>query len=470
MNRSSQDTRTLRERLTTALPGRSAEPALPDPATLDPEDAEAYAALKARRAERRRRKLIHRGIALGIILAIALIGVAAAALLNRQPEETYEPIVDFVTAGTYTTEVDARGKLEPLSSTVIAPTVDGTIAEVRVSAGQQVNAGDVLLVIDNPGLDAAVADAARALSAAQEEKRAADRALGQAQQEAARPAPVDPETGAALETSPVDVAAAQDAVNAAQRSVEAAQAALDQANARAAERTVTSPIGGSVVTLNAQVGANLADAASSGSSGAGPLMQIADLSQMKVTVQVSEEDIAQVAIGQQARLTFPAFDNLTLDGTVNAIASIASGSSDMAYYGDGSSVTFAVDVLVPAPDPRLKPGMTAQVSLMTEKLDQVVMVPTMALMTDDGTSYYVQVEVDPETHETERRDVEVYARNADFAVVGAIEGAAAPEGQEVLPPAPLTEGETLVISGGMGFAGDLSGATGGGAAADGAAL
>ena len=156
MNRSSQDTRTLRERLTTALPGRGSEPALPDPVTLDPEDAEAYAALKARRAERRRRKLIHRGIALGIILAIVLIGVAAAALLNRQPEETYEPIVDFVTAGTYTTEVDARGKLEPLSSTVIAPTVDGTIAEVRVSAGQQVNAGDVLLVIDNPGLDAAV--------------------------------------------------------------------------------------------------------------------------------------------------------------------------------------------------------------------------------------------------------------------------------------------------------------------------
>ena len=252
--------------------------------------------------------------------------------------------------------------------------------------------------------------------------------------------------------------------------MEAAQAALDQANARAAERTVTSPIGGSVVTLNAQVGANLADTASSGSSGAGPLMQIADLSQMKVTVQVSEEDIAQVAIGQQARLTFPAFDNLTLDGTVNAIASIASGSSDMAYYGDSSSVTFAVDVLVPAPDPRLKPGMTAQVSLMTEKLDQVVMVPTMALMTDDGTSYYVQVEVDPETHETERRDVEAYARNADFAVVGAIEGAVVPEGQEVLPPAPLTEGEILVISGGMGFAGDLSGTAGGGAAADGAAL
>ena len=172
--------------------------------------------------------------------------------------------------------------------------------------------------------------------------------------------------------------------------------------------------------MNAQVGASPMGGGENGASG--PVMQIADLSQMKVTIQVSEEDIARVAVGQETSVTFPAFDDIMLTGTVQNIASIASSGGDTYAMGDGSSVTFAVDVLIPEPDPRLKPGMTAQVSIAAEQLDNVVMVPPMALMTDDGTSYYVMVETNPETHAAERRDVEVFAQNASTAVVGRVEG------------------------------------------------
>ena len=54
-------------------------------------------------------------------------------------------------------------------------------------------------------------------------------------------------------------------------------------------------------------------------------------------------------------------------------------------------MTFNVDILIEAPDSRLKPGMTAEVSVVTEQLDDVVMVPTMALMTEDGEHYYVNL-------------------------------------------------------------------------------
>lgn len=442
----------------------AAGPAFPNPEDLDPEDAAAYEALRARRAERRRKKLVRRGIALGAVAVIAIAGFALANVLNQQPEQTFEPITDIAMAGTYTSEVDARGSLEPLSSTAISPTVDGTIAEVRVAAGQQVAAGDVLMVINNPELDVAVADAERALAAARDDLAASQRALREAKQAASQPAAVDPETGMPLESAPVDTAAAQDAVNASQRALESAQAAYDQAVARVAERTVTAPIAGSVVSVNAQVGASTSDPSASG--GTGPLMQIADLSQMKTTIQVSEEDIARVATGQQATVTFPAFDDIVLEGTVQNIASIASGAGDMMYSGDGSSVTFAVDVLLPAPDPRLKPGMTASVALTTERYDNVVMVPTMALMTDDGQSYYVMRETDPETHEAERVDVTVATRNNDYAVVGA-NGPAEVTGPGGTPlaEAPLTDGDVLVISTGVasGDAGALNdtGASGG---------
>lgn len=424
---------------------RNSGPALPDPDTLDASDAEAYAQLKARRAERRRKKLIHRGIAAGVIVAVVAVGALVVALTTKQPEESFAPITDVAYAGTYLDAVEARGSLEPLSSTAITPTVDGTIAEVRVAAGQHVNAGDVLMVIDNPDLDVAVAEAKRTLDAAQSELAAAKRARSDAY--AAAKQPVLDEEG--NEVSPVvDTATAEDTVKAAERAVASAQASYDQAVAKAAERTVTAPIDGSVVTMNAQVGASPMGGGENGASG--PLMQIADLSQMKVTIQVSEEDIARVAVGQETSVTFPAFDDIMLTGTVQNIASIAS-SGDTYAMGDGSSVTFAVDVLIPEPDPRLKPGMTAQVSIAAEQLDNVVMVPPMALMTDDGTSYYVMVETNPETHAAERRDVEVFAQNASTAVVGRVEGSEPEtnaEGTEI-PLSPLEEGEVLVISGGV---------------------
>lgn len=117
---------------------------------MDASDAEAYAKLKARRAERRKKKLVHRAIAAGIALGIIAIGGVAYSALNKPPaEEAYVPITDVAYRGTYSNEVDAKGALEPLSSTVVSPAIDGTIATVNVSAGQAVAKGDVLMTIKN---------------------------------------------------------------------------------------------------------------------------------------------------------------------------------------------------------------------------------------------------------------------------------------------------------------------------------
>ena len=415
-------------------PARPTEAAASDPLNSFEEvtDEEALATLKERRAARRRKKLIRRGIAAGVVVVLLAAGAAAAYLLSREPEPAFEPVTDIAFSGTYQDAVSASGSLEALSSTVISPAVDGTISEVRVSAGQTVAQGDTLLVISNPDLDAAVEEAKRAVQAAQADLAAAKRArtdaynAAQGQQDAAAP----------------DLPAADDAVAAAERALEGARAGLDQAVAKAAERVVSAPISGSVIAMNAQVGASPAGSSDGNDGASGPLMQIADLSQMKVTVQVSEQDIARVAVGQAAQVSFPAFSDLTCDGTVQAIASVATGGGG--GYLDPGSVTFAVDILIPHPDPRLKPGMTAQVTLITQQLDNVVMVPSVALQTDDGTSYYVLRETDPETHATERVDVAVAAQNADWAVVGR---ASETDTDDGLAASPLSDGDTIVISG-----------------------
>lgn len=381
--------------------------------TAEISDEEAYAKLKAKRAERRRKKLIRRGIAAGVVGAIALIAIVATLVINAQPQGASGPVTDMVTEGTFSSTVEAKGQLKPISSSVVSPSVDGTVDSINVQAGQSVNEGDVLMTIKNDELDRNVAEAQRAVAAAQE-----------------------------------DLTNAQKAAAVAQRSLASAQANLDQANAKAASRTVTAPSSGSIVELNAKVGATVTGGmimGESDTSGGKQCMQIADLSKMKVTVQVGEKDIAKIAVGQSANVTYPAFPDIVSQGTVTAIASVANSDST---NGGGGSVTFNVDILIEAPDARLKPGMTAEVSVVTEQLDEVVMVPTMALMTEDGEHYYVNVATDDEGKQTHRVKVAVVTQNDNEAVVGKTQVKRDDQGNEINPNVPVTklrDGDTLVM-------------------------
>lgn len=413
--------------------------------TAEISDEEAYAKLKAKRAERRRKKLIRRGIAAGIVGAIALIAIVATLVINAQPQGDSGPATDMVTEGTFSTTVEAKGQLKPISSSVVSPSVDGTVDSINVQAGQSVNEGDVLMTIKNDELERNVAEAQRAVTDAQEDLASAQKAAAVAQA-----TPTTDVDGASAAAGISAASADTNAVSAAQRSLASAQANLDQANAKAASRTVTAPSSGSIVELNAKVGATVTGGmimGESDTSGGKQCMQIADLSKMKVTVQVGEKDIAKIAVGQSANVTYPAFPDIVSQGTVTAIASVANSDSN----NGGGSVTFNVDILIEAPDARLKPGMTAEVSVVTEQLDDVVMVPTMALMTEDGEHYYVNVATDDEGKQTRRVKVTVVTQNDNEAVVGKTQVKRDDQGNEINPDVPVTklrDGDTLVMDNG----------------------
>ena len=163
--------------------------------TAEISDEEAYAKLKAKRAERRRKKLIRRGIAAGVVGAIALIAIAATLVINAQPQGASGPVTDMVT--------------------------EGTVDSINVQAGQSVNEGDVLMTIKNDELDRNVAEAQRAVAAAQEDLANAKKAAAAAQ---ATPMTDVDEASAAAGISAAS--ADTNAVSAAQRSLASAQANL----------------------------------------------------------------------------------------------------------------------------------------------------------------------------------------------------------------------------------------------------
>lgn len=230
------------------------------------------------------------------------------------------------------------------------------------------------------------------------------------------------------------------AVEAAEANLESAQIALEEARSayndavdQADKRVVTAPCDGTVIVMNAVNGASVGSSAP-GSGNNGPLITIADLSQMKVNVQINEVDISRIAADQKAQVTFTALRDLYCDAVVTHVSAVSSSGADAStsYDSPGRSiVSYTVDLLISSPDASIKPGMTANVDIMIQHMDNVLTVPLVAVM-DDGDGTYVNVVTsrDEKGHlQVKRVPVTVKAQSSTTAV---IEGDDIEDGTEVM--------------------------------------
>lgn len=392
------------------------------------EDMEARLAMESlmrHRRARRRKKLI----AGGIVGVIVLVGAVAWGISrftgNAGGGDSPQLMTTFVDRGDFTEAVETSGAVKPVTSVVVNPEVGGTIESVNVAEGDTVQEGDVLLTVKNDELDKAIRDAEMGV-------RNAKLGVSQAQSayattlEAYNTVVETPDGKGSIEykrgAEGRDVDSAAFAVESANNSLSDAQEAYSIAVANAEKRTVRAPKGGSIVAMNAQVGASTDSAAN-----AGGLIQIADLSQMTVKVQVNEVDISKVSVGQMAKVTFSALPGVELDAQVTRIATVAGSGEDSSGHG-GGVVTYDVSLLIPQPAAELKPGMTASVQIMLQSVPDTLMVPLSCVAMDEAGGSYVMVVTDYETGAAERRSVSVRASNQTTA---AIEGDV-DEGDKVL--------------------------------------
>lgn len=459
------------------VPGTPGTPATPDktevfesrigvigPADAD-EDAEAreaYESLMRHRKVRRRKKRIKVGVILGVV---AIIGITIAQVIQGGAQSEGPAIsTAFVTRGEFSDSVSASGSIKPVSSTVVTPEVDGIIQDVRVAEGSAVDRGDRLFSVKNDELDKAVRKAAQQVKTAKNEVGKAQAAL----ETARRGAAAVTEGGQRGDASSVEMAKTD--LESAKISLEEARSAYDDAVAQADKRTVTAPCDGTIIVMNAVNGASVGSpggagaGSSAGAGSAGALMTIADLSRMKVTVQINEVDVSRVAVGQRARVTFSALRQLVCEAQVTHVSTVSSseaggsgagnGGPGAGYDGGGRAiVTYAVELLINSPDASIKPGMTANADIMIQQIGNALNVPLSAL-TEDGAQAYVSVVTardesgDPQTS---RVPVTVRAKSSTTA---AIEGDGIEEGTEVL------------LAGGTGGSGN-GGGPGGGPSGDG---
>lgn len=399
--------------------------------TLDEsdEDMEARLAMESlirHRRARRRKKLIAGGIVGAIVLAGAVAWGVSKFTGNAGGDDAPQLMTTFVDRGDFTEAVEASGAAKPVTSVVVNPEVGGTIESVNVAEGDTVQEGDVLLTVKNDELDKAIRDAEMGVRDARLGVNQAWATYNEACSKYNNWIPTydkdGNETGSEREGDANSVEEAERGIERANNGLSDAQEAYNIAVANAEKRTVRAPKSGSVVVMNAQVGASTDSAAN-----AGGLIQIADLSQMTVKVQVNEVDISRVSVGQMAKATFSALPGVELDAQVTRIATVAGSGEDSYGYG-GGVVTYDVSLLIPQPAAELKPGMTANVQIMLQSVPDTLMVPSSCVAMDETGGSYVMVVTDYETGAVERRSVTVRASDQ---TTSAIEGDVS-EGDEVL--------------------------------------
>ena len=411
---------------------------------LDDGSADALRVLEANRRARKRKRTYTLVIA-GAVLAAIVIALIVMNLGSGSGGESGDapPATTAVVRGDFESTVTGTGAARPLQMVSVTPEVSGIVETLNVTEGQQVNEGDVLLTLRNSDLDKAVNEASNTVRSAETGLNAAYSALEKAQARynaalAAWNSAKTAEEQAQLEDPDIvwtEVEQAQIEVDNAQLAVDSAYESYNEAVEHAGKRTIRSPITGSVVTLNAEVGASYGTASETGQTVSGALAQIADISQMKVKLQINETDISKLSIGQKAKVTFVALPDVELDASVVEIATVSSGSGGEASFDGGGVVTYAVTLLIPQPVPDLKPGMTASATIVAQSVKDALLVPLSAIVDDGaGGSTLTVVELDGNGMVASSRQcgVKVLAKDTYEAAVEAIAGDELAEGDMVL--------------------------------------
>jgi HlyD family secretion protein len=290
-----------------------------------------------------------------IALIIALLVVASVVRQCRNGSaENYQSAT--VTRGPITQAVTATGTLNPVVNVQVGSQVSGNIAKLFVDFNSQVKAGQVVAQIDPALFQATVTQAEGDLASAQA-------ALELAKVNATR----TQDLFARKTSSQADLDQAMANLHQAEANVKIKQGALDKAKADLEHCTITSPIDGVVISRNVDVGQTVA-----ASLQAPVIFQIAnDLTKMQIDANVAEADVGVLEVGQNVDFTVDAFPMRTFYGKVVQVRNAPITVQNV--------VTYDTVIGVSNPDLKLKPGMTANVSIIVAQKDNVLQVKNAAL-------------------------------------------------------------------------------------------
>lgn len=309
------------------------------------------------------------------IAVVAVIAVGIVMKMNGGKEELTEVQTASVSKETIVQKVDATGRIQPKTQVRISADVSAKIMALHVEEGQYVTKNQLLAELDRERYEAQVDSANANVSSAEANAKLVMQNMRKSQKDYERSRDLvsrDLESRSVLDADEAEYQVEVARYEAALEQVEQAKASLKQANDDLSKTMIFSPMEGTISDLNKEQG----EIAIGSAFQEDIIMVVADLTEMEAQVNVDENDIINVAIGQDAEIEVDALFGETLKGTVYEIAN--SANTDAAGTAN-QKTEFEVKIAINGEIAKLRPGMTASAEISTETKEDVVGVPIQSI-------------------------------------------------------------------------------------------
>lgn len=298
------------------------------------------------------------------------IAVVAWLLSDNKKDEQVSFVTEAVAPANIQNSITATGSVEPVDTVSVGTQVSGIIDKIYVDFNSEVKKGQVLAVLDTKNLTSTLNSAKANLQSAQANLQSANAALGYQRANFNRYKTLYQKgliSANDFESARLSYRQAEEQVAMMKESVVAAQENVRTAQTNLGYATIVSPIDGTIINKYVAEGQTVAASFSTPE-----LFGVArDLKKMQVLADVDEADIGDVRPGESVTFTVDAYPDDQFQGTVQQVRLGASTSNNV--------VTYKVVISTSNADLKLKPSMTANVTIYTQQKSGVLSVPTKAL-------------------------------------------------------------------------------------------
>jgi len=362
-----------------------------------------------------------------------LLLIIVIALKGGSSSKAHKVTVEKADRRTIVETVAASGKIQPETEVVISSDVSGEIIEMAVREGDQVKTGDLLLKINPDLVESALSRVEAALSTSKANLKGAEARLEQSksQFENAQASFGRNETlykdkvisqaefdqaKANFEVAKSDVDAAEESVQASRFNVKSNEASLKEARENLGRTSIYSPMDGTITALNKEKGERVVGTAQMAGT---EIMTVSDLSVMEVAVEVNENDIVRVHLGDTTEIEVDAYLGEEFKGVVTEIAN----SANVTGFNADQVTNFDVKIRMlqssyedliedkAANISPFRPGMSATVDIRTMTVRDVLTVPIQAVTTRKDSLASKEDKVD--TEEEEKENEVVFVKDGD---------------------------------------------------------
>jgi HlyD family secretion protein len=336
-------------------------------------------------------------VILGVLVVLWII---VSSILGRR-EKPIPVTTEKAVRKTILQTVSATGKVQPEVEVKISPEVAGEIIELPVEDGLAVKKGDLLIKIKPDSYKALVEGQEAAISGARAINLQQKATLGKTESDLKRAQ--DLFSKKMISESEFSVAqtardVAKSTLESSQHEIERAEAGSSQARDQLSKTTIYSPIDGTVTMLNSKLGERVV--ATNQFAGT-EVMRVADLGHMEARVDVNENDVVNVKIGQKATIAIDAYSDRKFKGRVSLIANTGKTTGT----GTQEEVTnFEVKIRIEEKDVALRPSLSCTADIETNMVTNAVAVPMQSVTIRTGDTNLSPEEIEKRKQTAAARD------------------------------------------------------------------